>query len=174
MERTRKEQFEVLWNDFVVTLRGRLINISKQRAVSISLANLNLSELLTSWNVVYESRGQWMDEFAKADESRARLVKEILQDIKFEPVDAGRPLGKSLNIIVPVVGATMGFVCAYVMGASKLTQMLSSAVPGVLLIPTMKTIVKQKEESVTQKTIALLMEQLNKYHDSIIPILENE
>lgn len=172
MQNTRKEEFETLWKDFLTVMKGRLIKAAASQRLSVSLANLLLGDVLTSWESETDGKGRWLYAMIEADGERGILVRDTLRDIRFAKVDAGKPFSPALDVIVPLGGAAAGLAVSWMLGCGRWVQAVSAAVPGILLMPAMKTLRKQKLETMRETAIRLYMEQLDKYHDSILPMLE--
>lgn len=172
MNNTDKERFESLWEDFLTLVKGKLISTSNNQSLSTPLANLILKEAVSSWNSDYEINGKWMSDFKSREPQKADLVCDILlNDMKFGEIEVTKELPHYYNYLVPTVGAIAGLGISYFSGASKIIQAVSTIVPAVLLYPAVKMYGKRKNETNKKTNIDAFMQQLEKYKNSILPIL---
>lgn len=172
MENTDREKFDSLWNDFIALVKGKLINSASKQKLSVPLANLILSDAASTWTSEYEINGKWLYGFAEREPQKADLIREILMnDMKFGDVEMRRELSNGIYYIVPAIGAIAGLSISYFSGASKVIQAISTIAPAILLYPAVKLFGKQQAETNVQKNIEDIMQQLEKYHNSILSIL---
>lgn len=172
MNNTDKERFESLWNDFVVLVKGKLINTSNNQRLSTSLANLILRDAASIWDSEYEICGKWMSQLYECDPQKAKLIREIiLNDMKFSEITEKKEMSNQYNIIIPTIGAIVGLGISYFAGAGKWIQTISTIAPAVLLYPAAKTFSKQQTDINRKKTIEELIGQLDKYKNSILSVL---
>lgn len=172
MNITEKEKFESLWPDFIALVKGKLITMSAQQKLTTPLANLILAEVSASWGSEYEINGKWLSKLKETEAEKAELVRDILlNDIKFNDIDAKYELPDYYNYIIPAVGAGAGLAISMYFGGSKIIQAISTVVPAVLLYPAVKTYRRRMETVNAEKNIESYIQQLDKYKNSVISIL---
>lgn len=172
MDNTDKEKFESLWNDFVILIKGKLITTSNNQRLSTPLANLILSDAVSTWTSEYEINGKWLYGFSEREPQKADLIRDILMnDMKFGDIEMRKELSNGIYYIVPAIGAIAGLSISYLSGASKVIQAISTIAPAILLYPAVKKFGKQQAETNVHRFIEDIMQQLEKYHNSILSIL---
>ena len=172
MQNTDKEKFKSLWSDFCSLVKEKLLSTAQKQSISAPLANLILSEAVSSWLSEYEINGRWLMKYKLKDEAKANLVQEVLtQDMKFAEVCLKSELPDYYNYIVPVIGAGLGYVTGNFFDLGKVAQVFSVLAPAVLLYPAVKMYRQNQAEANVEININLYMDQLNKFKDSVISIL---
>lgn len=48
----QQEKFESLWSDFIALVKGKLLTTANKQTLSISLANLILTDAASSWGPI--------------------------------------------------------------------------------------------------------------------------
>lgn len=169
---TEKEKFESLWTDFIILVKGKLINTVAKQKLSTPLANLILSDAVSSWNSEYEINGKWLSNLKGIDSYKAELVGEILlKDMRFTEIDKKKELPTYYNYVIPAVGACVGCVISMYLGYGKLGQAASTIIPAVLLYPAVTTFRNRMNETNKDKCIEDYIEQLEKYKNGVISVL---
>lgn len=167
--------FEKKWNKFITKLKGSLIELSEQQQISYANTSIIFDEVASCWSLSYDECGRWLADLAKTDARKGELVKTILtKDLKLEEIPTSKPFPLAARIGVPVIGAAVGFGFSHFLGAPIWGQIVSTAVPAVLLFPVMNVVAGTKERDDQNKQISSYIEQLDKYKKSIISVLETE
>ncbi len=172
MNITEKEKFESLWTDFIALVKGKLISTAAKQKLSTPLANLILSDAVSSWNSEYEINGKWLSNLKGVDPKKAELVGEILlNDIHFDEIATKKELSTYYNYAIPAVGACAGCAISIYLGYGKLVQAASTIIPAVLLYPAVNTFRNRMNETNKDKCIEGYIAQLEKYKSSVVSVL---
>ena len=172
MINTNKEKFESLWDDFISLVRGKLLTVAKNQTITTPLANLILSNAVSSWLSEYEINGRWLMRYREEDEAKMNLVQEVLtQDMKFSEVTIKRELPDYYNYIIPTIGAGVGYATSFIFDLGKIVQVASVIVPATLLYPAVKMYRQNQKVANMDINVNLYIEQLNKFRDSVLSIL---
>lgn len=172
MNTTEKEKFESLWANFIALIKGKLISTVAKQRLSTPLANLVLSDAVSSWNSEYEINGKWLSNLREVNPKKAELVGEILlNDMRFIEIDTKGELPTYYNYVIPAMGACAGCAISMYLGYGKLVQAASTIIPAVLLFPAVTTFRNRMNEVNKDKCIEDYIAQLEKYKKSIISIL---
>jgi len=171
MTETHKDRFEKLWADFITLVKGKLMSTAGKQTLTTPLANLVLRDAASTWTTQYEVGGRWLMKLMEEDTAKSGLVNDVLNDMKFTEVNAGRPLPSFCDFAIPMVGAGAGFGVAEMMNFGRVAQIASVAVPAILLVPAVNSFRKSQVDKLREKTISMYVEQLDKYKNSIISIL---
>lgn len=168
----QQEKFEHLWSDFIALVKGKLLTTASKQTLSISLANLILTDAASSWGSDYEINGRWVKEIKMQNPQKAELILEILlNDLKFSDVRIKGTLPDYYNYLIPTIGAFVGYAAGSYWDFSKLWQTVSTIVPAVLLYPAVKSYRNNQQLSNNEYLVNQYIEQLIKYKNSIISIL---
>ncbi|MBQ2885106.1 MAG: hypothetical protein IJE43_15330 [Alphaproteobacteria bacterium] len=168
----QQEKFESLWSDFIALVKGKLLTTANKQTLSISLANLILTDAASSWGSDYEINGRWIKEIRMLDPKKAELILEVLlNDLKFSDVRIKGVLPDYCNYLIPTIGAFVGYAAGNYWDVSKLWQVVSTIAPAVLLYPAVKSYRENQQLSNNENLINQYIEQLAKYKNSIISIL---
>lgn len=168
----QQEKFEHLWSDFIALVKGKLLTTASKQTLSISLANLILTDAASSWGSDYEINGRWVKDIKMQDPQKAELILEILlNDLKFSDVRIKGTLPDYYNYLIPTIGAFVGYAAGSYWDFSKLWQAVSTIVPAVLLYPAVKSYRNNQQLSNNEYLVNQYIEQLIKYKNSIISIL---
>jgi hypothetical protein len=172
MDTTEKEKFESLWTNFLVLVKGKLINAANKQTLSPSLASLILADAAGSWASEYELNGRWLKKLNETDPQKGTLVSEVLlNDMKFTAVETKGELPLYYNYAIPVAGGLAGWGVSMLCGAGKLVQAASAVLPALLLYPAVNTLRKNLNSANHEKAIADYVGQLEKYKNSVLSIL---
>ena len=88
-------EFDSVWKKFMVMCRAKLMEKSKQCALSGAAAEMSVQDAASMWFDPYDACGQWLKRLEKDKPQAAKKVRTILQEIKLEEVPA--KLQKQVN-----------------------------------------------------------------------------
>ena len=169
----KKADFEKYWKKFTLTVKGKLISESRKRKLTYEYACYVLKDALSVWASSYHEEGRWLMSFEKEDESKARLLREIiLGSISFKEEAVIGTLSPGLKIILPVLCTLLTMGILYLFDHSLLFIAVSSLITLVLSVPASKRLVDMSRENSARKQIDNYMEQLNKYMYSIRSLID--
>lgn len=79
-------EFDSVWKKFMVMCRAKLMEKSKQCALSGAAAEMSVQDAASMWFDPYNACGQWLKQLEKEEPQTAEKVKTILQEIKLEEI----------------------------------------------------------------------------------------
>lgn len=169
---THTENFERLWDNFIVKLKGKLLNVSMQKELTFSYVKLILDNEIYAWDSDYDEEGRWLKQYMNENPREGQLIKEILlDDMSFTEIEPPKK-ADSLTYIVPVVGAAAGLGLSSIFNANLIVKAISTVAPAAILFPTTKTVLNYFSSYNSQTLIDNYIGQLDKYKNSIISIIQ--
>lgn len=173
MDNTDKERFEQYWNKFITRLRGQMLNTMAKQKLTYPMMKLMLADEVEFWDSRQQEGGRWLDQYeAKYPEKGALIRTVLVKDISFREEGGNAPQGGgSLKYIMPVGGATAGFLISHFMGASTVVRAVSTVIPAIAAYPIAVSITGSNKADADKKMIQLYLDQLEKYRLSVESIL---
>ena len=167
------EEFNKLWEDFMVKLNGQIMKRSAEKMPSCKQMNMILEDCVLDWVSQETVCGRWFLQFEAENAKEARLVREILlEDMHFQECESQRELPSAAKIVVPAVGAVAGLAVSRALHAGTVIQAASAIVPAVALSPVMMQVEAQLRSNNTQKLTEEYLQQMDVYYRSILSVLE--
>ena len=171
----KTESFELLWKSFLTLLRGKLIVASKSRELSVSAANQILMESAGMWRSDYDAAGRWLINLEKSNPQVGKLVRDIVYtDMKFTQIDVKQSNSRIVDYAVTAGAGAVGYGICLWADSSKLVTVLSVIGLGALGYVVSTSVHKVKSQQKDNQIIDEYMNQLAKFHDGIVSILNNE
>ena len=165
-------EFDSVWKKFMVMCRAKLMEKSKQCALSGAAAEMSVQDAASMWFDPYNACGQWLKQLEKEEPQTAEKDKTILQESKLEepPEKKGVP---ELGVIgIAAGGAAAGAgVGAWILHLGTWGTLLSAAIPAVALYPAMKGYQKSEREKAEREGITKYLEQLSLVREEIDGVL---
>lgn len=160
--------FNTIWNDFVSSFKGELINESRKKKLNFDEVRLIFSEHLASWTSEYEAPGRWLRELSRIEPEKGELVREILlTDMHLDEEAASTGASRVWEYAVPLAAAGAGFGAAKFFGLGTLWTACATAVPAVMLYSIMRHNIESSHESTENSAIEGYVRQLDKYKYSV-------
>lgn len=167
-------EFDSVWKKFMVMCRAKLMEKSRQCALSGAAAQMSVQDAASMWFDPYDACGQWLNRLEKEMPQAGEKVKSILQQIKLEEIPARKPFPELGVLGVTAGGAAAGAgVGAWVLHLGTVGTLLSAAIPAAALYPAMKTYQKNEKEKAEKDGIAKYLEQLSLVREEIEGVLRS-
>lgn len=137
---TDQKTFVKLWEDFILSYKGKLITASNSREISFSSAKQLLSESSLCWTSGQEMCARWLRGLYEESPKRAELINEIItRDMTLNEVKVASSKGNISKIVIPVCVGIVGFAIAKKIFAIKLigttiTKMFTLRLVGAALM----------------------------------------
>lgn len=171
MGSTDKTTFENYWSNFIAQVQGKLMKAASSQTLSFPYANLILNDAVASWFSEYDVNGKWLLNYKKSNPDKAKLVYEILEDIRFEKDVPTRVISPFYDYAIPSVGALGGWCISYFCGGIPVIRLISTLAPAAVLYPVARTWRRKMDETNKVKAIDKYISQLNKYYHSVVSVL---
>lgn len=172
METTDTLQFETIWTNFIVLVKGKLINAANKQTLSAAWANLILTDAAFSWKSEYDLNGKWLAGLKERDPEKGERINAILfTEMKFSDIKISKPLSRVYDFIIPAIGACAGLAISSHLEAMKWVQWASAVAPAALLYSAINTFRKNRADALKDKAITGYINQLDKYKQEILSIL---
>ena len=147
-------EFDSVWKKFMVMCRAKLMEKSKQCALSCAAAEMSVQDAASMWFDPYDACGQWLKRLEKEDPRAAKGIRTILQEIKLEEVPAKKGFPELGVIGIAAGGAAAGAgVGAWILHLGTWGILLSAALPAVALYPAIKGYQKTKRKKQKKKEL---------------------
>ena len=167
-------EFDSVWKKFMVMCRAKLMEKSKQCALSCAAAEMSVQDAASMWFDPYDACGQWLKRLEKEDPRAAKGIRTILQEIKLEEVPTQKGFPELGVIGIAAGGAAAGAgVGAWILHLGTWGTLLSAALPAVALYPAIKGYQKNEKEKAEKDKIAKYLEQLSLLREEIEGILNS-
>ncbi len=174
MDRDYKNEFELLWKDFIVLIKGNMMRKSGKQPIPYSVARLIVNEHKGDWGVSDNRFGRWLRDYLKDEPDKGKLVAEILEDdMCIKEITEKKDNLRIFGVAVPVVSGAVGLGVTTFFNLNKYIRTTSAIVPLVVGAVSMKSIIKNKKESHAKALIDAYISQLDKYKKSVLSILES-
>ena len=164
--------FDSVWKRFMVMCRAKLMEKSKQCALSVSAADISVQDAASMWFDPYDACGQWLKHLEKEIPQAGEKVKKILQQIELEEIPPQKIFPELGILGITAGGAAAGAgVGAWILHLGTVGTLLSAAIPAIALYPAMKGYQKNEKEKAEKDEIAKYLEQLSLVREEIEGIL---
>lgn len=169
------EKFEDSWKIFIANITGELKECIKKSKLTLSYANILLRDVSLDWKSDITMTGVWLDKYSKDNYEKAKKIEEILtKEITFEKIEESEndKSSKSINIIAPLVGGTVGYGVGRAI--SKNSLLLKTATTGIGVVTTLCAINnsnKTNKDNDEEDKIKKYVSQLDKYKLKVIDII---
>ena len=171
MDTTDKTAFENYWGNFVAQVKGKLMKAASSRTLSFPYANLILNDAAASWFSEYDVNGKWLLNYKKSNPDKAKLVYEILGDMRFGEDVPTREISPFYDYAIPTVGALCGWCISYFCGGVPVIRIISTLAPAAVLYPVARTWRRKMDETNRDKAIDKYIAQLDRYYHSVVSVL---
>lgn len=177
MENTSlQESFIKNWDEFVVEVRGALVNHAEKQRLTYSVASKILSDMLFEWRSDANVISKWLDDLKLSDYEKSVKVSDILfKSVSFENIDV--EVNKTANYL-PYAPFVISFVALGITWNLNLTFILKLLVyplalflPPVLLSKFVKNIQEDFYIKAARNSIPAYINQLDKYKEAILAVL---
>lgn len=167
-------EFNRLWDDFMVKLKGQILKRSAEKMPSCKQLNMILEDCTLDWMTGETVCGRWFLGYESENPQKAQLIRQILlEDMRFQECESKQAIPRAAHIVVPAVGAAAGLALSRVLHAGAVMQAASAIVPAVALSPAMKYVDTQLCSKNIQKLTKEYLLQMDVYYRSIISVLES-
>ena len=185
------QDFEKAWAHFETGFKGKLRSRSKERTITLSLANLILKEVSADWFSGYGVEGKWLRDYKGENPEKAEALTNYLKHtLRLEPeivpepgaqggqADLGRQENKEtskIKYVLPAIGAVVGGGIAHALHTGYIVQLAAMALPAVALYPRggggTKVAKKAPAAADVQDVINSFAGQLQRHRNQIIAIM---
>lgn len=154
-------EFGMLWDNFINSLRERLLEERKKKPLSYSICSLVLNDEKLSWGNDRSECGKWMNTYRDSDPVNGDLIFGIIMDnVKFHKPEEKN--GFSLisflrEIVIPFVLAMAGFTLSTVLRAPVWVRFAATLIPEFagffvfgFLLPAPKSSVSEVDDYISQ------------------------
>lgn len=169
---TLTTKFQELWQDFVSSFKGNLINEARKHNISFAFAKLALGEAVSTWMSEYTINGRWLYKLIQEEPAKGNLVKEIItHDISLTEVDSSKSNSDSLKLIIPLGAGAIGYGIAHLANLGLIATACATLAPMAAAYPITTKFLENQQQKAKQDTINSYVDQLGKYKESIISAL---
>lgn len=168
-----RQDFELVWDKFVVNLKGRMNESLKRDELNLSRANLLLKDSALCWFDQYNVVGKWPVKYSKNYPDKGALILSILQDDMVFKVEVKDTSPDNMKLILALAGAVAGGVISLLLFPSLIVRIIGIIVPGIVFYLGYDAYQKASRDKICKKIIDGYVEQLSKYKTSIVNVIEN-
>lgn len=173
MMSTDQQTFEGLWEKFIVRLKGRMLRQSEKQPLDGPVVKLLLMDAALSWDSEQDECGRWLHSYAQDHPEKGKLLRDILvEDMHFTELAPQKELPEALTYVLPLAGAAVGLGAATYFQAGWLVKAAATVGPGVLLYPAVKAVGDSGREKNRRDAIGEYLDQLDKYKQSALSVLD--
>lgn len=168
------DDFKTVWKRFEELSHGKLIEKSKQSALTAAAARTAISAVATIWTDKYDPCRKWLGELRREDVKKASRILEILESIDFIDAPPAKKLSELSVIGVSMLGAVVGAgVSSRVFHTGMLVSAASAILPAATLYPIMKKTQSEMYKFEEKRIIGQYMEQLDSVRSLILEVLDD-
>ena len=174
MEQTIRE-FKTCWKRFKKRFEHKLYEKTESRKVNYKKVSAILKKEQAIWENEEHPCGKWLTSLSETDrEKGAQAAKILTENLSVAAVEQKKDFPLAVQILVPILGAVVGFFLAKALGAGILIRIASILSLLIVLAALMKNIGEIVREKNTDTYISNYLEQLETYKDFVIEILKKE
>lgn len=165
--------FDTIWSKFIVICRAKLIEKSRQCALTKSAAEISLKDAMSVWFDKYDICGKWLSDLEKESPQAVKNIKDVIQGFCLKEISLKKALSDA-----EVYGVTAGSAVAgagigkYILDLGKIGTVMSAVVPLVILYPIFKNYQKMDVKKSEKDTIQAYLDQLSFVKEEIEEILK--
>lgn len=172
MEATIVNRFEKLWDDYLVSFKGALMEESQKQSLSYLVAKSLLQDVTLSWTTGYGLNCRWLDQLLKDSPEKGNLVREIItNDISLKEIWVQQDYSEYFKYGVPIGAGVAGFLAGNILGSGALGTVTATIVPIAIAVSLTNSWLKTNKEKKVEELIDTYVNQLEKYKQSIISVL---
>jgi hypothetical protein len=167
--------FEMIWNRFETSIKGKLLEKMQTQSITISHANILLKNVSANWFDMYDISGKWLIEYTKENPEKGNKINNILKnELKFSREAKWRIMPKYLKAIILLCGAIAGYILAILTKQNTIRmKLLIIILPLGVLYYLITNYEKQISENSKKIIINNYVKQLNEFKNNINKILNN-
>lgn len=168
------DDFKTVWKRFEELSHGKLIEKSKQSALTAAAARTAVSAAASVWTDKYDPCGKWLGELRREDAKKASRILEIVENIDFIDAPPAKKLSDLSVVGISVLGAVVGAgVSSQVFHTGTLVSAAYAILPAAALYPIMKKTQSEVYRSEEKRVIGEYMEQLDSVRGLILEVLDD-
>lgn len=167
------EGFESAWNRFMDLSMGKLIEKSKQSALTPAAAKMAVKSAAGTWTD-YSECGEWIKRLRLVSPEKADAVLGLIDGISFEEIPVGTPMPDAAIPAAALGGSAVGVGLGSLLKWNTAGIILSAVIPAAILFPSLKKIKSLQTEYNRDKLINGYMEQLSVLKQKIIETVDNK
>lgn len=168
-------QFERLWDNFVLSFMGELITQSKQLTLSFPLVKLIFTDKVLSLTSEYNIFGRWLSQLIQEHPAKGALVKDILtKDMALTEETMVKEIPLVSKYVVTGSAGAVGYIAAKILDMGMLGSAILTIAPMVVCYPTASAYISARKQRNVDDLIDAYVAQLEKYKKSVCSVLLTE
>lgn len=167
--------FEPCWKRFKKRFAHKLYEKSESRNVNYKKVSAILKKEQAIWENEEHPCGKWLISLSETDKEKGAQVTKILtENLSVAAVEQKKDVPFVVQILVPILGALVGFFVAKALGAGMLICIASVLSPFIVLVALMSNVREIVREKNTDSYVKSYSEQLETYKEFVLEILKKE